>query len=168
MPKVPSHVVLQLPVLLWTFTGSWRTDMSFLQQPELPPDVSVLQQPMIFGRILHNCFRSIAVVGQTPPGTVHAAVEQRHQTCLGTAQTHSGAAQTHSGAAQAQAAVGQIHLEVAQSVADRHMQWKHRLLLKRHVRGSQAPIGQTRPEAAQGCHIHSTETFKIYRQQSHL
>ncbi len=61
--------------------------MSVLQQPELPPDVSVLQQPMLFGRIFHYCFRSTAIIGQTPPGTVHTAVEQRHQTCLGTAQT---------------------------------------------------------------------------------
>jgi hypothetical protein len=49
--------------------------MSVLQQPELPPDVSVLQQPMLFERIFHNCFRSTAIIVQTPPGTVYIRLQ---------------------------------------------------------------------------------------------
>jgi hypothetical protein len=79
MPKMPRHVCPKASCV--------ALDVSVLQQSELPPDVSVLQQPMIFGPFFHNCFRSTAIIGQIPPGTVHTAVKQRHQTCLGTAQT---------------------------------------------------------------------------------
>ncbi len=113
--------------------------MSVLQQSELPPDVSVLQQSL---DVFFTTFRSTAVISQIPPGTVHTAVEQRHQTCLGTAQTAVKNAfrprstwrstacysieQTQVQQRQhMQAAVGHIHSEVAQSTADKHMQWQH-------------------------------------------
>jgi hypothetical protein len=72
MPKVPRHVC---PTASCAALG-----VSVLQQSELPPDVSVLQQPL---DVFFTTFRSTAVIGQTPPGTVQTAVEQRHQLALG-------------------------------------------------------------------------------------
>jgi hypothetical protein len=69
---------------VWPIASCAPLDVSVLQQSELPPDVSVLQQSL---DVFFTTFRSTAVIGQTSPGTVHTAVELRHQTCLGTAQT---------------------------------------------------------------------------------
>jgi hypothetical protein len=93
MLKVPRHVC--------PTASCAALDVSVLQQSELPPDVSVLQQSL---DVFFTTFRSTAVIGQTPPGTVHTPVEQSHTCPL--SRDSASCCRTYKRPEAAQAAVG--------------------------------------------------------------